>query len=1804
MSSEITKDTMTDTEAEGDTAPAEERTGATTAQFVPSKPKMGGVTKISNLSSMAWTGGKPLSKFTGLEEPSPDTLMATQYRPTSIGAATKGQLNRITGFESKFTRKSDLLTFQKKTLDHLVRHGMDTITYLTDPTDSTKVVSIVSEHAQFTLKEAKNTEKTDQQSQYDEYDKANIRDAKTFFLNSLDEGVLTQMYENCDAEETFIAHWMNLMMIVGSISVERFDMIKDSIKKRKIQNYSGEDVEAIATDYSSEWKRLHGARMYDHGLTLNMLKTIMESGNEDFRYGLRSLKEKLNKKLLDIRHLSYDEAHKKMVEEELDVQSVLKRCKQEYRILLDDGKWPAASHARDSKAIGRSYGSVNKAAVDHLNQLLANALQRNPGAAVGGRDKSRDQCRNCGEKGHWANECPKRSQGNRNGGGRRQMGQGRPFTPRNAGNNGNQSQTPRPRRHRFPPPRNGESEIKTGEGGKKYYWCSKCDNWTVSHGTTNHKTTEELRALRAQLAIAQRPDSRLNFDLQPAAFAVRHTWYESDSSEEESSPTVPTQDTTQDSNPVSMSVSQNAANPNNMILFDSGANCCISNDRGDFTGDYTEIKAGLSVEGMGKALKAEGTGTVSWTFLTDDNTYRALELPAFYIPSAQQKIASTGQILEAYPNENFNISPTELCLKGETTETSITVPICKNTSLPLAQAYLTTNEGVQSAKNRTVPDPLAKIKGMPSVTEGANFNLSEPEKELLRWHYRFGHVAVRRIQWMFRQGYLGNTERTRRLQSAASKLESGPMCTACQYAKQRRKTSPGSTKRMDLSLQGQLKADRLFPGQQVSVDHFHSKPHGRLLNTYGKESTDRKYTGGCVFVDHSSGYVHVELQSHLNTHETLKAKTSFESMCSTYGVVIQEYLSDNGTAFRNSDFESHLRQFQQTIRHSGVGAHHSNGIAERSIGTVMSITRAMLHHAAIHWPEVADVGLWPLAALHAVYVLNRLPKEDTGQSAYELFTRTTWPRGKFHDFHVWGSPAYVLDDSLADGRKLPRWRPRSGRHVYVGNGATLTAHSHATPLILNLDTGKITAQYHVIHDDHFSTVHTSNDEQPNFDHDDWYKTFGLTESQYIQDEDETSTPPQYQRELALQRDESHRVREQQLPPVPIQDNEMTHAPEPITLTTPLPRVPSPIPLSISAPVPSMSGESSSPIVSLPQKEKDTMVTSRPQTTLKRAAVEPRRSERIKERLAHYIRTDFHTKEEFEAVIDSYMVTTAICRANIVLEQEASNLSSPLIEPLMDFWSRTVNVNAAKAPNKPDTYMYHEIFHMQDRANWLESMQVEIDALEAHGCWKEDLRSNAKKVVPCKWVLTYKRNPDGTIKKRKGRVVLRGDLQEYEGETFSPVAAWSTIRAFLAVSTVKNQITTTIDFENAFIQSPLPKDEPVWMEVPKGYTTQGGPDYCLKLVKSLYGHASSPRLFYEFISKHFKNVGLKQSEHDPCLWTGRDIMLVQYVDDCGISAPNQEVLDKFIKDLRHEGLVLTQESTFAEFLGIKFEVIDGKHVMTQKGLIKKVLEATQMTDCNPNSVPATLTPLGKDVDGKSMTEDWNLRSIIGMLLYLSGNTRSDIAFAVCQAARFVSNPKQSHATGVKTILRYLKGTQDKGTTVEISDSSDLIHWVDAEFGGLFKIEPDRDPDSVRCREGWIIKFANWPLVVKSQLQTHLSQSTLEAEYCALSDSLKVLLPLQRLLKEILNALGENESKQTVINATVFEDNQSAYYLATNQRVTNRTRYLLSRWHWFWDAYNRKEFEVKRCSSEDMQADFLTKPLPRDKFIKNRKAVMGW
>ena len=136
------------------------------------------------------------------------------------------------------------------------------------------------------------------------------------------------------------------------------------------------------------------------------------------------------------------------------------------------------------------------------------------------------------------------------------------------------------------------------------------------------------------------------------------------------------------------------------------------------------------------------------------------------------------------------------------------------------------------------------------------------------------------------------------------------------------------------------------------------------------------------------------------------------------------------------------------------------------------------------------------------------------------------------------------------------------------------------------------------------------------------------------------------------------------------------------------------------------------------------------------------------------------------------------------------------------------------------------------------------------------------------------------------------------------------------------------------------------------------------------------------------------------------------------------------------------------------------------------------------------------------------------------------------------------------------------------------------------------------------LCGWPIIWKSQLQTHISQSTLEAEYSAMSAALRVFLPLKLLIQEIITKTQCRPLRNAQLHSTVFQDNQSSYFLATNQRLTGRTRYLLAKWHWFWDAYNRQEFTIAKCPTTEMWADYLTKPLPRATFEVNREAVQGW
>ena len=208
---------------------------------------------------------------------------------------------------------------------------------------------------------------------------------------------------------------------------------------------------------------------------------------------------------------------------------------------------------------------------------------------------------------------------------------------------------------------------------------------------------------------------------------------------------------------------------------------------------------------------------------------------------------------------------------------------------------------------------------------------------------------------------------------------------------------------------------------------------------------------------------------------------------------------------------------------------------------------------------------------------------------------------------------------------------------------------------------------------------------------------------------------------------------------------------------------------------------------------------------------------------------------------------------------------------------------ARAVKDPDTLSFEEAMRSPHKAKWMEAAQGEISSLEAKGTWTEVPMANARtKIIPGTWVFRVKRSPSGEIKKYKARYCVRGDLEEDNGDdNYAPVVAWSTVRLFLVLSFIWGWHTASIDFTNAFVQSIL--ESPIWIHIPRGFVSPKGPGTCLELARSLYGLRRSPKLFSETALDAFKQLGFVQSSYDPCLLYKSGMMIVMYVDDCGIGA---------------------------------------------------------------------------------------------------------------------------------------------------------------------------------------------------------------------------------------------------------------------------------------------------------------------------------
>ena len=123
-----------------------------------------------------------------------------------------------------------------------------------------------------------------------------------------------------------------------------------------------------------------------------------------------------------------------------------------------------------------------------------------------------------------------------------------------------------------------------------------------------------------------------------------------------------------------------------------------------------------------------------------------------------------------------------------------------------------------------------------------------------------------------------------------------------------------------------------------------------------------------------------------------------------------------------------------------------------------------------------------MAIKHAQFLVNHVPSMNN-VCPMDLVLGTMTPRHVLRNVHVWGCPSYVLDPKLQDGHKIPKFEPRARQGLNLGWSPK---HASSVPLVLNLTTGKVSPQFHIVYDDWFSTVSSMNggEEEP-LDGDTW-----------------------------------------------------------------------------------------------------------------------------------------------------------------------------------------------------------------------------------------------------------------------------------------------------------------------------------------------------------------------------------------------------------------------------------------------------------------------------------------------------------------------------------------------------------------------------------------------------------------------------------------------------------------------------------------------------------------------------------------------
>ena len=563
--------------------------------------------------------------------------------------------------------------------------------------------------------------------------------------------------------------------------------------------------------------------------------------------------------------------------------------------------------------------------------------------------------------------------------------------------------------------------------------------------------------------------------------------------------------------------------------------------------------------------------------------------------------------------------------------------------------------------------------------------------------------------------------------------------------------------------------------------------------------------------------------------------------------------------------------------------------------------------------------------------------------------------------------------------------------------------------------------------------------------------------------------------------------------------------------------------------------------------------------------------------------------------------------------------------------------------------YKQATNCNEAKEWTQAMQEEIQSLLKHKTWeyvpREDVPKDASEVT-CRWLYKNQLKPNGI--RRRARVIAQGfkDTIKYKyEELYAPVSCIRDVRILLHFANKLNLNMRHLDVKTAFLHGELERE--IYMTMPPGLPEylNKPPNYSkthtLKLKKSIYGLKVSPKCWFDKFTAALRKMNLKQYDFRPCIYYWKNssaqneklLILLVYVDDILIvtndTNKEQEVIQGLSKDFtitdlgepekylgidltrdrKNQIIKLTQETWTKETIG-KFDLGKSKRVvktpmLTNDAVVKSKIKTKNISkskhkNANKNKVITnikTKIPLSKQ-DLKQYRDipnppgfnqrNYPYRNAIGALLYLNNSTRPDISFAVNRLGRRQCNYGYSDWLEIQRVLRYIRDTSNLGLTYtysnELEDAFEI--FVDASLGS--------GKDEGRSTTGFAIMIDGNLVDWKTLLQKHVSLSSAEAEYVAMSRVCREIVSIQALCKILFNYN---------IKPTIYEDNRAAKKVAQTEESQTFRHLVDLHYHYVRQLYKEGKIDIEWINTDDQLGDFFTKAQPAPKFIPNRNKLMN-